>query len=252
MFKMMSKTSRLFAVGAVILWASAVSADVIIYADTFTRTGALLADVPDTRLGLYGGSASATWAGANFPLASDMVSAATVNGAATLPFVPETGRVYTLSVTENTLTGNGWLALGYSDGPGSSINSYHLDVTLAFPKAWMLMISPTSGSNNQSFYGGGTNGVANGAPIGNAKGTHTISIVLDTNPALWTLDWKIDGVSKRTAAFAANPTISSISFGREAASTGTFDDFSLTVDVPEPATLGLLGMGGLLMLPRRR
>ncbi|MHB1158558.1 MAG: PEP-CTERM sorting domain-containing protein [Phycisphaerales bacterium] len=225
--------------------AASVRADVIIYADAFTRTGALLADVPDTRLGLYGGSASATWGGADFTLAGDKVNETVLRGAATLPFVPEAGHVYTLSVTVNVTTpsGNPGLALGYSAGAGASGNEYYSVLTA---QAWMLMRGPTGGPN-KTWYGGGT---ANGLDIGSERGTRTISIVLDTNPALWTLDWKVDGVSQRTAAFTTNPTISSVSFGRNDGAAGTFDDFALTVDVPEPATLGLLTLGGLMMVNR--
>lgn len=239
-----------FVVAGVMLWGTVVHADVIIYSDGFNRIGALNGSTPDVTLGQYGGTAGATWISAPWNTDGAAVVTNPSQGAATLPFTPQTGHLYQISVTENNTSGNSeWLALGYSDGTGGGSTFYHAEVT---PKAWMLMRGTTATFQNQSFYGSGT---TNPASIGTETGTNTIAINLDTRPANWQINWYVNSNLVRTATFATNPTITSVSFGNDNMAgipvQGTFENFTLAV-VPEPGTLALVAFGSLAVMHRRR
>ena len=99
------------------------------------------------------------------------------------------------------------------------------------------------GANNGQVY----NPPTIGAPL-------TETIVLNTQAAAWTTTFFVNGVNiGSTYTFSSgNPSIAYVGV-ENAIIDGTISDFTLST--PEPASLGLLGLGGvagLLLLKRRR
>jgi PEP-CTERM motif-containing protein len=100
-----------------------------------------------------------------------------------------------------------------------------------------------------------------GTPIANAPvvGWNRFKVVLDGTTATFTLDLGSTGIINATEVLAAawNPAgVDSIRLGgpsslSSAGGGANFDNVSLEV-IPEPATLALMGLGGLTMLSRKR
>lgn len=248
----MKHVTLLAVMGASLLAAATVhAAPVTIYSDNFSRTGGLDGSAPDVRSGSYGGSSAATWiAGGNWTVDGSQAKAIYAPTAA-LSFTPETGRVYTLSATINSTAANQWLAMGFSSlSGGKAENAAYYD-SLVAPQPWVLV--QTSGTGHDSFLAG----LTGGGSLGDAANPVAVQIILDTQPALWTVEWKINGGTQRNATYATNPTINYVSLGASAGAgnntAGYVDNFMLTTEVvPEPSALALLGLGALGLLRRHR
>ena len=202
-------------------------AQAAIYFDDFSGSGANLnGTTPDiTPTGTETWTADGTWKDNGY-------NAEWWNGykAGTLPFVPDSGKVYTLSaiLDADPLNSEGYnsdpIGIGFGGGPGFA------------------------------FYDNGAGTVNSTGPStvdegGYGKGAISVAIVLDTTAAAWTVEWFINDVSVRgPEAYAVNPTITTITIWKDWMC-GSVDDLTLT---PEPATLSLLVLGGLAMLRRRR
>jgi len=148
-------------------------------------------------------------------------------GTACLPFKPVAGNVYELKMDTTLVPGTKthWAALAFaSDLPagGKGLNISQ--------KGMILLRDNGTG---QLLMGGGTiNSEANTLTINPKKTTAELKIVLDTRPAQWTVDFKIDGVSVGSGAFSkSNPAIQYIGFGKYGAAAGSVDNFTLTTTV---------------------
>jgi len=258
MFAKRMFVSVLVSLAAAVFSATPAVADMILYSDGFSRTGALNGTAPETDAGQYGASAGATWisSGTSPSVAwttdgskavGDIYSAGgTARTAANLPFSPQTGHVYTLSATVQctaATNASNWMEVALST---------NADLAALSSDQYAFALFVYSSGNNQSFLGSGTGGEVD---IGSDKGSIQWALVLDTNPTHWTVTWKVNGVTERgPVAWSSNPTLNYISFYNSGGTTCTVDNFLVSVDVPEPSTLALLAAGlvGLLCYAWRK
>lgn len=231
------KTNIAAACLAVVLIAANAPAAVI-YFDDFSGSGdtSLNGTTPDTRPGTETWLSSANWR-------ADGSKVVTNSGAAFLPFVPASGKIYTLSADVNrTGTGQDWLAIGFA---GTANTGNFVSST---PYTWMLLRGDRGEGGIQTFLGGGT---AQSMNHFGPSGTVNLKVILDTTTPLWSAQWYANDTPLRTTSFTTNPTISHVAFGGHSNGVGTVDNLTLSV-VPEPGAAGLLFGAGLLALRRKR
>lgn len=168
-----------------------------------------------------------------------------------LPFTPEAGLIYALSLDVNPdiSDSNDWFSIGFSET--NSTDGFHTTNTVY---GWMLnRENDASDSVVQTFLGAGTADAANQDFDPDKTGFVNLAVVLNTVEDAWTIEWLVDDATIRgPMAFGDNPTINYAGMAAWNTATGTVDNFSLRV-VPEPASWLLLALGSLwLMLLRRR
>jgi len=241
------------------------TAELILYKDTFSRGTSdeplvLPSSVPEVVVADYGVPADATWKGNTFWRTDGSVvngnapTAAGYGSCVGLPFVPQNGHVYTFSATVNctaSYSSTEWIGMGFT----TNMDTNYVNLQTLGTYGWALFRLSTSQYENQAFKGAGT---VSGTNIGTETGSTQVSLVLDTNPALWTVEWIVNGTTRRAATAlgaASNPNIKYVSFGLCTKTQGYVDNVRLSVDVvPEPSTLALLagGLVGLLAYAWRR
>jgi hypothetical protein len=159
---------------------------------------------------------------------SEAVANTTSSANAYLPFVPQAGKVYTLSADIECTAGS-WIAIGFASSNNTTINWQNSPNN---PVGWSLARVDYSASDNQVFVGPGTSG-------GSATGfipteAHNYSVLLDTRPASassWTFTFLRDGaiVSGPTAFGGSGPSISTVGVGAYGLCYGYVRNFKLTV-----------------------
>lgn len=167
---------------------------------------------------------------------------------AELGFTPIDGTVYTITmIGTNTADSGNWISVGYwnnSTDNGSIPNGL----------AWSLF--RTNDDNAFALLEGVGTILDNVASPANPA---TISIVLDTTDGggfgggAWDVEWYFGGSATPFASadnVAFSSAIVAVGVGSENAA-ADIDSFTLEV-VPEPGSLALLGLGGLLVAARRR
>jgi hypothetical protein len=201
----------------------------VIYSDTLGgAAGVLNGRVPDT-------TGAGPWlAGTNW-ITDGSEASANGSGNALLPFVPQAGRVYTLTADiENFDLGvnQNWPALGFANG--TSVNTqWHVANN---PVGWFLARGDGTGQFNQAFMGPSTSN-----PINFSYSPTTLThyqIILDTTPASpgnWTVTMLANGTIyvPATAFGGSGPTISKVGIGDNSnGSTSHVQNFVLSQQVP--------------------
>jgi hypothetical protein len=236
----------------------------IIYQDSFNRGTsasqvALNGSAPAQETGLAGGSASADWIASAWTTdGTEANLIAPGNSQAFLPFTPQAGEIYSLSAVLNTASASGsaWLSLGFSNTDVTTGEQFHVSNTVY---AWILERgAPTASVPNRFFAGAGTNTQVND---GTTTSPVLLDVMLNTTSPTWTASFSVNGVAvgsvnlPAAAQTGGSAPIKFVGIGSggfdTAGGTGSVSSFSLSV-VPEPATLGLLGVGVIGLLGRRR
>jgi len=182
------------------------------------------------------------------------------NRNAFLPFVPEQGWVYRLSLEVNPTEGNApaeWFGLGFTQDCLETIIFSH-DTVGAGP--WMLQSWDRSLPGN-TFSGPGVVGQQNHST---SAGWVKMEVVLDTTQEQWSAEWYCNDQLVRTYTYLRQPTINYVGFGAMRQAAGAVRNFQLmgipaamdakTVETeagPEvPVTADLPRLGGPTPQPR--
>ena len=255
-----------FATVALVGLAGTVSASVVttIYSESFggaPTTTPLAGTAPTVDNGT-----SSTWTATSGISDSGYTNNSTAIGY--LSFTPISGNIYTLSANlagSGTPNNGAWLSLGFLITPTTSGNVRFDGSGSGTENAvdWVLLYTPGSSTVNGSlFEGPGTSAGGANYYVGNDQNssgldTGDFSIVLNTagTPSAWTA--KIfDNGTAISGNLSVPSGITAVGIGNDGTvSAGQFSNFSLTSSpVPEPATLGLVAIGGLglLLLKRRK
>ncbi len=243
------------------LFTAATARATIIYQDNFNRTGDLVGSTPSPTntssaswTGVFQGGVTAETNGSELVLASPQFSA---SGSVYLPFtVPASGTISLSAAIENT-QGGGWGGIGFAEYNSVSygIGSTGISMDILLVNGYAALVTGTTGSNNNTFNYG----------IPNYSASTAYQFEIDYNLGTQTVNYYIGSGSSQTlmqtftfgtATGNTPPTINYVGAGvysgtgNEIANIQNFTASS----VPEPATLGLMAIGGLglLLIGRKR
>jgi hypothetical protein len=242
------KMKLMLVVLAVALLAVPASAG-IIYSEAFDGAGVALHGTTTTTGG-------GTW-NANL-IANDngTLLIGTANGSALLPVSLEGSKTYTLSV-DATLSSGYYLFLGFcqnnivSPGANNAVDRFNNAARGTFPTMAALYQNGATLVQGADYY---SELLGSTSEYSTAQ-LHTYKMVLTTASDLssGTVSYYVDNVAFVTNGvvdYAALSTINYVGFSTRATG-GTIDNFELSV-VPEPATISILALGGLVSLMHRR
>lgn len=234
------------ALGAAFLSASAQAA--VIFSDSFNRTGDVSGSAPDVRPGTETWTAPSNWKTDGTQAKHD-VTGATGGQHFMLPFTPQAGNIYRLEAEIDANANNkGWfVGIGfhgsvYQGSFPTGANPYIMESR----NAWGAYMPLGSNENNPVVSGSASAGVS-----------EMYAIELDTQNTLWTVSFFAHGATtpNYSTTYTTNPTIEGVGIMTWApsydGSAAFVDNFELSA-IPEPSSLALLGLGGLLIVSRRR
>lgn len=205
------------------LGVGAVARAELIYQEDFAgpAASALKGRTPTLRAGVLGGDVQARWIGPDAAgpnrIGADgglgMQVKFAVGASAFLPFRPEVGRVYKLTVSGIHVPIGDWVGAGFSTTAAPKGDGRFRDAGTVF---WGLVRGEGATLNDQTFSGPEIAGVENAATLS----ASVITILLDTTSAkLWDVRWFLDGREVRRGKFARQP-ITHAGFGFNASATG--------------------------------
>jgi len=156
-----------------------------VYRDAFDGVGSLAGSKPSGRGGVGENAWTAPEEGWGINAATGAVTA-TNHGAAVLPFEPQPGHLYLVSVDLQVSDGGiGWGAVGFTNNGLTTAYVPH--------GPWMLQRHDASKQRNECFAGPGeTQSVGRGDRL---SGRQTRSILLDTTGPTWRVIFFVDGLA---------------------------------------------------------
>ena len=217
-----------------VLKAGAVSAEKVIYQEDFDGpSGENLNDkVPDTApegIRWESMKGEAVW------MADGTINAQEINQNRNvfLPFIPETGKVYsfTLDIKVDGTEKEGFIGMGFASD--NALSDAYVSTEKMKVSPWMFF----AGSSVRTYTGPGNAGNTGTVPPKDGWGGKiSAEIKLDTVTDPWTVEWLVNGASVRSHKFyAGNPDIKFVTFGRFRRASGGVDNFKLSVAEPAPA-----------------
>jgi len=189
---------------------------VAVFRDAFTGAGPLSGTAPSSR----GGAGDARWtAPAGWQL-TDSGLAATSPGSASLPFVPQNGRVYRLAVELIVTAGdNDWAAVGFSGPPDPASSILQC--------AWMLQRHSTDLDPNAVFIGANVASLRFSASD-RVMGRRSLLMFLDTTRPRWSVTFVADGRRLKTEILPEGARIASVGLACHSAAQSRFSSFSIS------------------------
>ncbi len=215
------------------------------YTETFAGTGALNGNTTET--------GAATWGSSTGWIRNNGVATKSAAGDAhaLLPFVPQAGNIYTLSLEIDPTNSPGsadWFALGFTNQLATNTALY--TQAFLFPsigQSWMLVrANGADGGTLSAFSSALANGII-GSPTVSANGTYdTITVILDTRNSNWVSSYYFNGASMGTHIHAGSLTIQSAGISSYGNAVGNIRNFRLTsTGSGTPRTLFALKTAGL-------
>jgi hypothetical protein len=201
----------------------------VIYRDEFNGSGPLHGTAPGSRNGVGGiawEAKPASW-GVMQPANGTPRLAAAGSGGASLPFTPEPGCLYKLSVGLNVTSGGGsWGAAGFIDPAAPFTESDPLNYAWFAQRHENYSTNPPPYDFNMHCVGPGRTPRLRGDPF---VGEQQRAILLDTSSPRWNVQFLVGDRVVGRHVYAANPTgIRRIGIGTELAVTrATFRSFML-------------------------
>lgn len=197
----------------------------ILYQDDYSGSSSnpLNATTPDMTIGAN------TWNATTFRADGSVAG----YGYGVLPFVPVSGKIYTLSATLNNNSSVNWMTIGFV--------TTLTDTNVLFQSEALVGISTDTDpviirhDGTFSMY----------TPAGYSSG-QTAAIVLDTQLSSWKADYYYGGTLIQSSSWPGAPSdIVGVGIGSNFSS-GSIDNFSLS-SVPEPSTLVSVGLLGSML-----
>jgi hypothetical protein len=267
--KMKRKLMLLVAAMAVILTAVSANASYVIVAENFggDGTGDLDATAADTFYsGITAAGGSATWAANSGFDDNGYVSAARKAAYLNMgSYINDTkgtaDGLFELTMTISETTGS-WISLGFGVQNTPSTDRDMTGGTNVSPQPTLATtglgtIVYRDALNELDMFGGpAAGGVVDGPD--NNTGARTLTVTLDLTPAGGTygkVTWSdsvLGTLGSYTYTAAQNFGSILISASGATNTSGTIDDLTLSQSIPEPATIGLLLLGSVMGLRRRR
>jgi hypothetical protein len=183
---------------------------VTVFRDAFSGTGPLAGTAASSR----GGAGDACWTAPAGWRLTDSGLEATSPGSASLPFVPQPGRIYRLAVDLTVTAGqNEWAAFGFSGPPDPASGILH--------SAWMLQRHSTDLDPNAVFVGADVKSLRCSASD-RVTGPRRLAIFLDTTRPRWTVTFVADGRRLKTDIMPEGTRIASVALACQSTARALF------------------------------
>lgn len=189
---------------------------VVVFRDACSGAGPLAGTAASSR----GGAGDARWTAPAGWRLTDSGLEATSPGSASLPFVPQSGRIYRLAVDLTVTAGqNDWAAFGFSGPPDPASGILH--------SAWMLQRHSTDLDTNAVFVGADVKSLRFSASD-RVTGRRRLAILLDTTRPRWTVTFAADGRRLKTDIMPEGTRIASVALACQSTARAIFSSFSLS------------------------